>query len=331
VKNRILGALLVAALLLTGACASVNTKAGEAAIAYTGGPIEGTSYDKVIKPGSGLVWLGVSDDYYLYPTTQRDYIVSRETNEGDRKQADFIAATNKDGVIVEWELAVYFKLNVSKLRKFHENIGLRYNAYLPKGSADTSEDNLKGWDTMLNNVFRQQIESTIQRVTKAHSTDELQRSADIFDALEREVGLGLKDQVNAAVGDNYFCGPDFNGDVAEDNSGQACADFRVVIKAVKQPSVDAKYAEQKQAEINVITAQRNGDANVEASKKQAEANIAEAEGKRRANEALANIYRDPNFIAYLNALAAQACAGNKDHCTMVITGTGTGVNVNVQP
>lgn len=313
---------------LVAGCASVNTKADEAAIAYKGGPIEGTHFNKVIQPGSGLVWLGVADDYYIYPTTQRTYIVSTAANEGDRPNADHIDATNSDGINTSWQLAVYFKLNTAKIRKFHENIGLKYQAYFPHGASNGSD----GWNAMLNDVFRQQVEATVQRVSRKHNTDDIAKGSDIYAGLAAEISAGLKDQINRVVGDNYFCGPAYNGKVAEDENGENCPEFEVSVKHVGLPQATLdNYQNQKNAELNILTAQRNGDAGVAAAQKQAEANVAEAEGKKKANDALANIYKDPAFIAYLNALAAQQCASNKDHCTMILSNDGSGVNVNVNP
>lgn len=318
----------IVALLALAGCTSVNTKADEAAIAYKGGPIEGTHYNKVIDPGSGLVWLGVADDYYIYPTTQRTYIVSKQSSEGDKPNADKIVATNKDGIPVDWELGVYFKLNTSKLRKFHENIGLKYKAYFPKGA----EEDSAGWDTMLNDIFRQQIEATVQRVSRNHTTDEMAKGGDVYAQLNGEISSGLKDQINHVVGDNYFCGPSFAGKVAEDDGSAPCPEFEVAVKALTLPDATLKaYSDQKNADLSIVTAQKTGDANVAQAQKQAEANVAEAQGKQQANAALANIYNNPQFIAYLNALASQQCAANKDHCTMIVTTSGTGVNVNVAP
>lgn len=317
---------IVLVMLAAAGCASVNTKADEAAIAYKGGPIEGTHYNKVIDPGSGLVWLGVADDYYIYPTTQRDYIISRQAGEGDRANVDHIDAQNKDGVNIQWELAVYFKLNVSKLRHFHENVGLKYKAYFTGGTGNKSD----GWDNMLNNVFRQQIESTIQRVSRNHNTDDIAKNAEIYGQLSAEVGTGLKDQINASFGNNYFCGPTFSGKVAEDDNKAECPDFKVVIKAVSLPDdVKKQYEAQKNAELSVLTKTREGDAAIAAAQKDAEAKVAAAEGDKRANEALAGLYKDPAFVAYIQAQAAKACAEHSDHCTMVVTPSGSGVNLNV--
>lgn len=323
-RKRTAAILLAFTALISIGCTSVNTKADQAAIAYTGGPMQGTHFNKVIQPGSGLVWLGLADDYYLYPTTQRSYIISTDAAEGDKASSDHIEASNKDGVQTYWQVAVYFKLNTEKIRKFHENVGLKYHANF------TGEDTPQGWKDMLNDTFRQQIEGTIQVVAKRHTTDEFAQSDTVYAQLATEVASGLKDSINVKLGDNYFCGPTFSGKVAEDNNEAPCPDFEVVVKKVDLPQAtkDA-YSAQKNAQLDVVTKQREGDANVAAAQKQADANVAEAQGKQKSAEALADIYSDPAFIEYMKALAMQSCAANPS-CVLVVSNDGSGVNVNVQ-
>lgn len=47
---------------------------------YTGGPIEGQKFVKIIEPGSGQQFLGLQDKLVLLPVTQRDYIAGTSEN-----------------------------------------------------------------------------------------------------------------------------------------------------------------------------------------------------------------------------------------------------------
>lgn len=320
-KKFIVSILAIAFALSLVGCASVSTQPDEVAIAYTGGPIEGTKFDSVVPPGSGLVWLGIQDQSYSYPTTTRTYTVSSVASEGDRNAADTIVAPTKEGVQTHWELVVYFKLNTTKIRAFHENVGLKYDAWTPEG-----------WDKMLNDVFRQQIETTVQGVSRKHSADEIYKSSDVFNGFNGEISSGLKDQINNVFGASYFCGPTFNGGIAEDSDDAHYPELEVAVKKVTIDNADVvkSYEDQKTSQNRQVIAENEGQAKIIEAQRQADANIAEAQGKADAQSRLADIYNDPAYLDYLKALAMQQCAGNSN-CTLVITNDGAGVNVNVQP
>lgn len=323
--NRIVIAMLAVAMALTG-CANVSTQPDEVAIAYTGGPIEGTKFDQIVPPGSGLVWLGLADQSYVYPTTQRDYTASNEA--GDSPDGSAIVCPTRDGVASEWSVAVYFKLNTTKIRAFHENTGLKFHAY--NGGVYKAPDGREssGWDAMLGVQFRQQLENTVQRVCRNHTSDEIHRSSEVYAKLNDEIATGLKDQINVALGDSYFCGPTFNGTVGQGDA--ECPDFQVVVKKARltDENVINSYNGQKTSENAKITAENDGQKKIVEAQRAADAAIAEAEGKQKAQQALQDLYKDPAYVEYLKALAMQQCAGNSN-CTLVITNDGSGVNVNV--
>lgn len=294
--------------LACAGCASVNPRPDEAALGYTGGPIEGTHFQDVFDPGSGLHWLGVSDEWFLYPTTVRTYIISAAEGEGDRANVDRVSAPTSDGVDVGWELAINFKLNVSRLRRFHEQIGLARQAYF---IGDQPSD---GWRAMLNDFFRQQVENTMQTVSRQFTSDQVRKGADTFVKVNDAVAETLATRINSSVGGDFFCGPTFNGPVREDDTSVACPPMQVVIKAATLPDVVVKsYENQKVAENGKVTAQY-----------EAENTKARATGQAEAQERLNGIYHDPAYLDYLRIQALQRCAENPP-CLM----GGAGVNLNV--
>lgn len=329
-KNRIVGILLATvAIVGLGACANVSTEPDEVAIAYTGGPIEGTKFDQIVPPGSGVVWLGISDSSFSYPTNGRDFTSSDDPS--NRPDAPAVSCTTSDGVPAKWGATAYFKLNVSKTRSFHENVGLKFKAYNggmyrnPDGSEST------GWDAMLGVQFRQQFESAIQRVCRSHSSDEIAKSATAFDKFNDEIAAGLKDNVNAALTDEYFCGTTFDGAIQE-NGEANCPDFTVTVKGViiTDQNVLNGYAAQKTSELAQATAENNGQAKIVEAQRAADAQIAQAQGQADAAAKLAELYKDPNFIKNKQVEATLACAQNPN-CVLVITNEGTGTNINVAP
>lgn len=293
-------------------CASANPTPDVAEIGYTGGPVQGVHYREVFQPGSGLHWMGVFDGSYQYPVTVRTYIISRQSGEGDRATVDHIDSTTKDGVTVSWELAVTFKLNVSQLRRFHEQVGLSRHAWFEGGKPT------QGWDVMLNDFFRQQLEGALQEVSRELTSDAIAKDPLAFKRVNEALGRSLKDRINRSAGGDFFCGPNFAGPVAENDAGVSCPNMEVAIKAALLPkNVVDSYEAQKVAENAKITAENRGNAE-----------IAEATKRKEAAAQLSELYRDPNYVAYVQAQAMGDCARNTN-CTLVVTpGSGTGVNVN---
>ncbi len=287
---------------------------------YSGGPIEGIKYQKIVEPGSGTRFLGLQDKLVLLPVTQRDYIVSLNAGEGDRQAADSILAPARGGVDMQFEIAAYFTLNTNPqvVRRFYERVCVKF-------ACDTEA----GWDAMLNNNFRKPIEQAIQQRVREHTVNELfagEASAEtgttadeaesLLVTIQNEIARDLKANVNNILGGNYFCGPTFDR-----NNPEVCPDFVFKINSATptNEAVRNAFAQNAASRQAILTAQNN-----------AQAEVAKAEGRRQSQEALNNLYQDPNYIAYLNALAVQECASNSN-CTLVVNPGGTNINVTPRP
>jgi regulator of protease activity HflC (stomatin/prohibitin superfamily) len=218
---------------------------GYVGLSYGGGLIEGQHFQgEQIGPKS-LFFNGFFDHLYTYPTTQRNYIISLNENEGDRGHADSISALDADGVVIQYEVAVYFKLNLDKLQEFHQNIGLKYHAWCD-GDAPNCSD---GWENMLNDSFRQQLENALQNVSRQYHTDAFLQT-ETLRAIQLSVASSLKENVASVLGDDYFCGPEY-----VPGSG-VCPDFELVIKKpTLDPNVVLRYSEVQQSLIAIQTKQ----------------------------------------------------------------------------
>jgi regulator of protease activity HflC (stomatin/prohibitin superfamily) len=216
-------------------------------ISYGGGPFEGVHFQRVVRPGSNLFFNGFFDDLYLYPSDQVNYIVPRQPvqavqqaqggqGQGNQPAPDSVVAPTRDRVQVSYQVAVYFKLNTDELRDFHEQLGLRYQAYTTDG-----------WNNLIRDTFRQQIENALQEETRNVDVADLVGNADLLVELQDNVQTKLTQRLEDALGQQFFCAPTFrpNGD---------CGDPTFVIKRVDIPSsVTKAFEDVRTSEIKIQT------------------------------------------------------------------------------
>jgi regulator of protease activity HflC (stomatin/prohibitin superfamily) len=205
-------------------------------ISYGGGPIEGAQFQKVVEPGSALFFNGFFDQLYLYPADQQNYIVSEARNEGSRPGVDAVVAPSKDRVQIAYQLAVYYRLNTDALRAFHEQFGLKYSAY-------TND----GWNRLIEDTFRPQLENAVQAETRRHGAAEIYGDADLLLEIQDNIQATFSERLQLAMGGRFFCAPTFQ-------PGGECGDPTFSIKKVKVPeSVAAAFETNRTSEIAIQT------------------------------------------------------------------------------
>lgn len=243
----VLVGILALALLPMFGSALAKTPKDRVGISYGGGPIEGAHFQKIVQPGSALFFNGVFDKLFLYPADQRTYIIS-PGEESSPGTPDFITAPTSDRVQVSFQVALYYKLNTNRLREFHEELGLRFSAYTESG-----------WDRLVRETFQPQVESAVQEETRRYEVGELYGNADQLASLQSSVQTKISERLKRALGQEFFCGPDFE-------SGVPCNEVAFVIKRMDVPeSIVASFENNRTSEIEVQTklnevAQREAEA-----------------------------------------------------------------------
>lgn len=300
------GGIVVLVLLILAVSAFKSTPVDKVGLSYTGGPIAGIHFQRVVKPGSGQFFNGFFSSLHELPATQRNYIVSKNTNEGDRHVADFIPGPTKDRVIAELELAVTFKLNTEPrtVRKFYEQLCVRYHC------EDLSPGG--GWDKLLNDNFRQVLENAVQQETRQINAADLNNNQEVITRMQTDIASHLKDDFNQVLGGNFFCGPTFDR-----NHPSICPDFKFVIKNITLPK-DLQDA---------FTAQQSSSAQVVVKQNEAAQVKATAEGVAAQQNAV-QASLTPQYLEYLKVQAETQCA-QRPGCTLVISNGATTPNVNI--
>lgn len=230
----VLGALLLALIPLVGSSLK-KTPRDKIGISYGGGPIEGAHFQRIVEPGHGLFFNGFFDPLYLYPDDQRNYIISKSTGQGS-STPDSVVAPSKDRVQIEYQVAVYYKLNTDQLRAFHEQLGLKYNA-----------STTKGWQALIRDTFRQQIENALQEETRRYDVSGIFGNADVLVKIQDAVQTTLSVRLKAALGQAFFCSPQFE-------RGRTCEDPTFIIKRADIPkSVADAYEQVRVSEVKIAT------------------------------------------------------------------------------
>lgn len=236
--------LALAVLFLGGACGLESNETNEIGLVYSGGPIEDKEYKGTLESGVSNKSTGYGSKTYRYRTDQRSYRGDGKNNGADAGPAGIVS---KDGVSMLVDYQLYFKLNRNTddikdfdggtLRKFHENIGVKTRAW-------TND----GWVEMLRTYFEPQIDRSLEAAALNFTMRELYTSEEVRVAFQNDAVLRIKTAIKEVIGDDYFCGPSYNG------PGTNCGDFTMTVgkpNPADPEVVKAIEAEQKNA-ANVV-------------------------------------------------------------------------------
>lgn len=279
---------LLAALALLAGCSIPNTQADEVYVHKGGGPFEDHGAKDCIQPATRTVE-SYGDQFFAYPANTRVYDFRGVKGTSDGSPIDTVS---KDGQPVKMKGTVSFRLNTDckVLTKFHDQVGFRYKAYFPDGTAG---DVPKGWTDVLNLYFRPALDATLDRISKQYDWRDQWSNPAIKDQINSEVNATLKNLINQQLPGNeeYFL--DYSALILQPEPDP---DLVATVKAAEKSRADALAAEAK-AKADAAAAQAAAQAQV--AQKQAELAVALIEAKKQA--ALIGSYGGPK--AYNDYLA----------------------------
>lgn len=233
--------LLAAAALLTAGC-SAAVGPDQAGVEYNGGVIQATKFTNCAKTGT-REYRGPGDHIYLYPAGQRSYEFSDKKDSADTGP---ISVVSKDNLQMDVSGVATFSLNTDcdTLRRFHEQIGIKYKAYTDAG-----------WLKMLGTYLRQPLDRAMDQAAKKYPWKDLYSNPAVKRQWEQEVGQQVVAQVNATAGGQFFCAPSFTG------KGQ-CGSFNLTLQQPQPPQNVRNALAQAQEAAEQAEAQKNRNVQV---------------------------------------------------------------------
>lgn len=249
--------LATVVLLLTvsgSACGMESSEINEIGITYSGGWIEDKEFKGFLEPGASNNSTGFGSKTYRYRTDQRTFIAGPQiANQSEDRQPDVgpVEIVSDDDVRLLVEYQLYFKINRDKdvLRKFHENLGVKTGAW-----------NTDGWRQLLQQYFAPQIERAMEASGLKAKWRDLYGSEEARIRFQDETVARLKEAIREVIGDEYFCGPQYNG------PGTPCGSYTFTVG--KPTPVNAQIKEAVEAEQTSVS--REQAANAENRRIQAE-------------------------------------------------------------
>lgn len=242
------GLTCVVLLVATSGCGLESSETNEIGLVYSGGVIEDKEFKEFLPAGSTNKSTGYGSKTYRYRIDQRSYRADSKGNGADTAPA--VVVSNDDQRLrVDYQL--YFKLNQDEkiLRKFHENIGVKTQAW--------TDD---GWTQMLRDYFEPQIERSLEAAALGFNWRDLYASEESRVSYQNDAIGRIKTAITDVIGDDYFCGPAYTG------KGSPCGDFTMTVgkpEPVNEGLVAAIEAEQTNVAATQAQEQKNAQIRAE--------------------------------------------------------------------
>lgn len=268
-RNKQIIALLLGFVLMSAGCSYANTGPDEYACAYGGGPFEAQTRKGEYAPGSGRDFVGVADSVITLPANVRNYIVDKDPGTGDVPNVDFIEAPSGDGVELQYEVNVRFRINTDLGCKLWEEHGKRFDI-------DTDE----GWSEFLEANLRPILENKMKEQSQSYDWENIWRNSitdngSTWTRMQDDMGQAITNEINRSLGESYLCG------VTWTPGSDDCTAFEVLIKSAvpTKDSLTDKYADIQAREAELEAQRVDKQREREAIELDAENQLIEAEAQ----------------------------------------------------
>ena len=179
------------ALALTG-CSITTPEPDQKGIVYDAGMFSDTTFQNCINPGSRDV-SGPGDQGFVYPNGQRTF----EFADKQGAESKPLTVVSKDNLEMTVSGVATFSLTTdcATLRKFHEQIGLKFKAY---------ED--AGWNRLIGVYIGQPLDRAMDAAAKAYGWKDLFSNPAIKQEWEKSVATYAAQFIKEQGGAGFFGG-----------------------------------------------------------------------------------------------------------------------------
>lgn len=310
-----LTAVLLLSAVLTG-CSS-TTEPDQVGLYYKQGSSDGNQFDHCTEPSKTDDFEWNNDIIYL-PTSLRTWNIAGDG--GDQTEPITVSSKPQDGQpsgvpVNVWSqtnmvLNTFCDKNGGVVKSFWETIGRRYKA-------DTED----GWKAMMKVTVVPALEKATRNVVRGYLADDLVANKDgVHIKVQEAIAVEFSVELERLSGGKFFCGPVFN------RAKPDCPSVQLIVKDIdyNDPGIQAARNEKQKAieQAAANKARAEGDA---------AALLAAAQGQVDAANKIAQLYKNPAWVALKKAeiqlQIAQSC-GQNPNCRMIMGADG---NIIIQP
>jgi regulator of protease activity HflC (stomatin/prohibitin superfamily) len=215
------GVLCVLIVAIAWLAAFERTSGGQVAVVRNGGPLDNNKIRGTLPEASSRTNVGLFSQVHKYPSQQRFYKISSNAGESDSGLVDRVQVPTSDGVNVDIEGTVYFRLNTEPavLKDFDNKFGTRTFAGKHPYEGD------EGFADFLNTIIRPVIDNNLRKeigsVRGADvnpsialvqnqgdpskvSADQGQKANQRIAEVEQAVNTGLEQDIREQLGGDYL-------------------------------------------------------------------------------------------------------------------------------
>lgn len=170
----------------------VKTNAGTQALWYQDGQFQAQTFKGCILNAT-RDRKGIGDKFYYYPEGQRTY--SFTGLPGSERGPITITTQDSQQMTVAGFITFDLTTNCQTLRKFHEQIGLKYGAYFNQGQNDSA-----GWDKFLNDYVEVPLNVVMSNAGLDYNWQPLYADSATLTQFDTEIEKNITSQIDQAIG-----------------------------------------------------------------------------------------------------------------------------------